>query len=64
MRRQKDPRSFDQLTIFYPQPTTPQWESLPLEARERATKLIARLLQTHRGNRLASRDTAQEECDE
>jgi hypothetical protein len=64
MRRLNDLGSTDQLTMFHPLPTTPRWESIPVEARERAIKLLARLLQSHRRTRLGGRDAAREVCDE
>ena len=48
MRRLNDLGSTDQLTMFHPLPTTPRWESIPVEARERPIKLLARLLQSRR----------------
>ncbi len=42
-----------QLTMFHPLPLTPQWRSMPVEVREQALKLLARLLRAHRRAQLA-----------
>jgi hypothetical protein len=39
--------------MFHPLPLTPQWRSMPIEVREQALKLLARLLRAHRRARLA-----------
>jgi len=43
-----------QLTMFHPLPLTPQWGSMPIEVREQALKLLARLLRAHRRVQLAA----------
>jgi hypothetical protein len=45
-RRRKSAR--EQQDLFRPVLRTPLWKELPAETRRRATKLMARLLQTHR----------------
>jgi hypothetical protein len=47
MRRQRAQRA-DQLNLFHPAPTTPQWALLPPETRQRTLSLLARLLRHHR----------------
>jgi hypothetical protein len=47
MRRQRAQRA-DQLNLFHPVPTTPQWALLPPETRQRTLSLLARLLRHHR----------------
>jgi hypothetical protein len=54
----------DQLTIFHPIPLTPQWRSMPIEVREQALRLLARLLRAHRRAQLAERQDAKVVCDE
>ncbi len=39
--------------MFHPLPLTPQWRSMPVEVREQALKLLARLLRAHRRAQLA-----------
>jgi len=40
--------------MFHPLPLTPQWGSMPIEVREQALKLLARLLRAHRRVQLAA----------
>jgi hypothetical protein len=42
------PQRVDQLNLFHPIPVTPGWTLLPLEARQKALHLLARLLRQHR----------------
>lgn len=42
------PRLTDQLSLFHPSPSTPQWTDLPAEVRQRVLSLLARLLRGHR----------------
>ena len=52
-----------QLNLFHVRPNIPPWESLPLETRHLAMRLLARLLRQHyRRSRGARR--GQEVCDE
>jgi hypothetical protein len=64
VRHRRDPGSLDQLTMFHPLPTTPQWGSIPVEVREQTVKLLARLLQLHRRSRPGGQQAAREVCDE
>jgi hypothetical protein len=64
MRSRRHPKAPDQLTIFHPLPLTPQWRSMPIEVREQALKLLARLLRAHRHAQLAERHAAKVVCDE
>jgi hypothetical protein len=45
-------RSADQLGLFHPRPSTPQWTDLPAEVRQQTLALLARLLRLHRRGRL------------
>lgn len=47
MRRLRDRRHFNQLDLFHPPQKTPQWQRLPLEVRQSATKLLALMLRRH-----------------
>ena len=40
-------RSADQMGLFHPPSTTPQWTNLPAEARQQTLGLLARLLRLH-----------------
>jgi hypothetical protein len=62
MRRVKTQRA-DQLNLFHPVPTTPQWALLPPETRQRTLSLLARLLRHHR-RRLLGGGSAEEVRDE
>jgi len=60
MRHIRDRRSLDQLTLFHPRPTTPQWTSLPAEVREQALRLLARLFRQRRRAQLLEREIRDE----
>ncbi len=55
MRHMRALRSTDQLGLFHPRATTPQWTDLPAEARQQVLWLLARLLRVHRRGRLVER---------
>ena len=48
----------DQLDLFYPPPTQPDWHTLPEPARQQAVKLLARMFREHqqRLSRAAGQD--------
>ena len=60
MRHVRDLRSLDQLTLFHPRPTTPQWMSFPAEVREHTLRLLARFLRQHRRAQLVEREVRDE----
>lgn len=60
MRYVKDLRPLDQLTLFHPRPTIPQWKSLPVEVREHTLRLLARFIRQHRRARLVEREVRDE----
>jgi len=60
MRHVRDLRPLDQLTLFHPLPSTPQWISLPAEVREHTLRLLARFLRQHRLARLLEREVRDE----
>lgn len=64
MRSRRHPKALDQLTIFHPLPLTPQWRGMPIEVREQALKLLARLLRAHRHAQIVERHAAKVVCDE
>ena len=60
MRRLRDLRQLDQLTLFHPRPMTPQWTSFPAEVREHTLRLLARFLRQHRRTQLIEREVHDE----
>ncbi len=44
-------RHANQLKLFHPPQRTPQWQTLPPEARQSATKLLALMLRQHAAGR-------------
>lgn len=60
MRHVRDLRPLDQLTLFHPQPTRPQWISLPAEVREHTLELLARFLRRQRRAPLLEREVGDE----
>ena len=60
MRHVRDLRPLDQLALFHPRPTTPQWMSLPAEVREHTLRLLVRLLRHHRRVRLVEQEARDE----
>jgi hypothetical protein len=48
MRRRKENRSSDQVGLFRPESPTPGWFDLKEEVRDKATRLLARLLRERR----------------
>lgn len=63
MRNSRRRRSIHQLGLFHPPRKNPKWESLPAEARQTVTKLLAQMLRQHHAKRLVS-DDAREASDE
>jgi len=48
-------RSADQLSLFYPRPSTLRWADLPAETRQQVLSLLVRLLRSHRRDLLVER---------
>jgi hypothetical protein len=63
MRNSRRRRCIHQLGLFHPPRKNPKWESLPAEARQTVTKLLAQMLRQHHAERLVS-DDAKEASDE
>jgi len=54
MRILPSPRRATQLALFQLSLGGPRWEQLPWEARQQATRLLARMLNEHAERQLAS----------
>lgn len=63
VRYSKALRWCNQMSLFHPRPTTPQWTDLPAEARRQTLSLLGRLLRLHRRGRVMERSD-REVCDE
>ncbi len=52
MQRPPSYRHADQLSLFHPRPTVPQWHKLPAPVQQRVTRLLAQLLREHLAQRI------------
>lgn len=43
----------EQANLFHPRRVRPEWEVLPIEAREEVTKLVARMLRAYQARHAA-----------
>lgn len=50
-RRRRGRFEVEQANLFHPRRVRPEWEALPMETREEATKLLARMLRDHQARR-------------
>lgn len=60
MRYVREPHRRDQMALFHPRPTSPQWLEFPAEIREQVVRLLARLLRQRRRERLAEGEVRHE----
>jgi hypothetical protein len=52
-RRRRGRFEVEQANLFHPRRVRPEWEALPVETREEATKLLARMLRAHQARHAA-----------
>lgn len=60
-RRRRGRFEAEQANLFHPRRVRPEWEALPVEAREEVTKLLARVLKAHRARHAAPAGGAEPE---
>jgi hypothetical protein len=60
-RRRRERFEAEQANLFHPRRVRPEWAALPVETREEAMKLLARMLKAHQARHAAPAGTAEGE---
>lgn len=59
-RRRRGQFEAEQTNLFHPRRVRPEWETLPVDAREGVTKLLARMLRAHQASHAAAAGETEE----